>query len=97
MTSEVDHSCNSCHFPDHIPTVKVRGLSRMALVLVRSVLNSEQGVNVDGGSDHLDTVQAIYIGLESVPLAEAMAVNKAIGSVRPRQKADLKIETFLFR
>jgi hypothetical protein len=52
---------------------------------------------VNGGGDHLNTMQTIYIGLESVSLAEAMAVNKAIGFVRPRQKADLKFETFSSR
>jgi hypothetical protein len=52
---------------------------------------------VNGGGDHLNTMQTIYIGLESVSLAEAMAVNKAIGFVRPRQKTDLKFETFSFR
>jgi hypothetical protein len=52
---------------------------------------------VNGGGDDLNTMQTIYIGLKSVSLVEAMALNKAIDSVRPGQKADLKLETFSFR
>ena len=52
---------------------------------------------VNGGGDNLNTIQTIYIGLKSLSLGEAMALNKAIGFVRPGQKADSKLETFSFR
>jgi len=52
---------------------------------------------VNGEGENFNTMQATCIGLKSVSLAEAMALNKAIGFVRPGQKADLKLETFSFR